>query len=226
VKSTLFPEISELSARRDPQAAADIVEQSLIYGGLFLVPGVLGGAILGERILRIYGPEFTQGAVVLFVLIVANLFMGYQNQLLNALNAIDRPELSFRVNAVFVGANLAANVVLVYLYGWLGAAVATAGSVAISLVLAYRYLSGIITFSFPVSEVARQWTAATVMAAVVYGGLTVENAYDLLNHNFATVLLLVGVGAGVYFAVLLALSAQFRTTVRNNVPPLEPYLSW
>ena len=226
VKSTLFPEISELSARRDPQAAADIVEQSLIYGGLFLVPGVLGGAILGERILRIYGPEFTQGAVVLCVLIVANLFMGYQNQLLNALNAIDRPDLSFRVNAVFVGANLAANVVLIYLYGWIGAAVATAGSVALSLVLAYRYLSDIIAFSFPVGEVARQWTAAAVMAGVVYGGLAVESAYDLLNHNFATVLLLVGVGAGVYFAALLGLSAQFRTTVRNNVPPLEPYLSW
>jgi O-antigen/teichoic acid export membrane protein len=226
VKSTLFPEISELSADRDPQAVADIVEQSLVYGGLFLVPGVLGGGILGERILRIYGPEFTQGALVLFVLIVGNLFMGYQNQLLNTLNAIDRPDLSFRVNAVFVGANIVANVVLIYLYGWIGAAVATAGSVAVSLILAYRYVSSIIAFEFPVREIARQWGAAVIMAVVVYGGLVVENSYNLLRHNFVTVLLLVGIGAGVYFGVLIVLSSQFRTTVRSNVPPLEPYLSW
>lgn len=226
LKSTLFPEMSELSAEHDPQAVTDIVEQSLVYGGLFLIPGVFGGAILGERILRLYGPEFTQGAVVLFVLIVANLFMGYQNQLLNALNAIDRPDLSFRVNAVFVGMNLTANVALVSLYGWLGAAVATATSVAVSLVIAYYYLSTIVAFSVPVGEIARQWIAALLMALVVYAGLAVENTRHLIGHNFATVLVLVALGAGLYFLVLLVLSAQFRTTIRENLPMLDPYLSW
>jgi O-antigen/teichoic acid export membrane protein len=226
LRSTLFPEISELSAQHDPQATADIVEQSLTYGGLFLIPGVFGGAILGERILRIYGPEFTQGELVLFVLIVANLFMGYQSQLLNALSAVDRPDLSFRVNAVFVGMNLAANVGLIYLYGWLGAAVATAVSVAVSLVLAYRYLSAVVTFSLPVGEIGRQVVAALVMAGVVGAGLRIENTYRAVGHNFATVLLLVGGGAGVYFAALLVVSGRFRTTVRENVPVLDPYLSW
>jgi O-antigen/teichoic acid export membrane protein len=226
LKSTLFPEMSELSAQRDPQATADIVEQSLVYGGLFLIPGVFGGAILGERILRIYGPEFTQGALVLFVLIVANLFMGYQSQLLNALNAIDRPDLAFRVNAVFVGMNVTANVGLIYLYGWLGAAVATAVSVAVSLVFAYYYLSTIVTFALPFGEIGRQVVAGLLMAGVVYLGLLAETTYRLVGHNFVTVLALVVGGASVYFAVLLGLSAQFRTTVRENVPVLEPYLSW
>ncbi|WP_233255258.1 oligosaccharide flippase family protein [Haloplanus rallus] len=226
LSSTLFPEMSELSAQHDPQAAANVVEESLAYGGLFLIPGVFGGALLGDRILQLYGPEFTQGTAVLFVLIVANLFMGYQNQLLNALNAVDRPELSFRVNTAFVGVNLSFNVLLVYLYGWLGAAVATAGSVAISLVLAYWYLSGIVSFDLPIGEILRQGGAGTIMAAVVYIGLTVEDTYHLLNHNLATVLVLVGLGAGVYFATLLVLSTRFRSTVRRNLPPLEPYLSW
>ena len=226
VTSTVFPEISELSAKRDPQAAADIIEQSLVYGGLFLIPGVFGGWLLGERILRIYGSEFTQGITVLLILIIANLFMGYQNQLLNALNAINRPDLSFRVNAVFVGLNVTANVGLIYLYGWLGAAVATAVSVAVSLVLAYRYLSAIVTFALPTGEIGRQVVAALVMTAAVYAGLLVENTYRLVGHNFATVLFLVLWGAGVYFTVLIVLSARFRTTIRENVPVFEPYLSW
>ena len=225
LSSTLFPEMSKQSAKQDKQATSDIVEQSLAYGGLFLIPGVFGGGILGERILQVYGPEFSQGATVLVVLIVANLFMGYQNQLLNALNAIDRPDLSFRVNAAFVTANIIFNVILIYLYGWIGAAIATAGSTAISLVLSYYYLSKIITFELPQTEILRQGFAAAVMAIVVYGGLVFENSYRLVQHNVITVLLLVGTGAAVYFVLLLSLSPRFRKTVDRNLPISVPLIS-
>lgn len=225
LKSTLFPEMSSMSAEQDPQAVSQIVEQSLTFGGLFLIPGLFGGLLLGEHILRIYGPEFPQGATILNILIVANLFMGYQNQLLNALNAIDRPELAFRVNVVFVVANVVLNVVLIYLYGWIGAAVATATSVAVSLVLAYRHVDAIIDFDLPVAEIARQWVAGAVMAGVVYGGLRVEETYRLVVHNFAIVVILVIVGSGVYFTILLGLSREFRETVNRNFLINLPFIS-
>ncbi|WP_226007598.1 oligosaccharide flippase family protein [Natrinema salinisoli] len=225
LSSTLFPEMSSLSAEKDSQAVARIVEQSLSFGGLFLIPGLFGGALLGERILRIYGPEFPKGATVLTVLIVANLLMGYQNQLLNTLNAIDRPDLAFQVNLVFVGTNIALNIALIYLYGWIGAAVATAASVAASLVLAYYQVDAIIDFEVPTREIAKQWFAAVLMGGVVYTGLRAESTYGLLNHNVATVGILVILGAGVYFAVLLAISMEFRTAVDQNMPFDLPLLS-
>lgn len=225
LKSTLFPEMSSMSTEQDPQAVSRMVEQSLTFGGLFLIPGLFGGVLLGERILRIYGPEFPQGATVLNVLIVANLFMGYQNQLLNTLNAIDRPKIAFRVNVVFVVANVSLNVVLIYLYGWIGAAVATATSVAVSLMLAYRHVDAIIDFMVPVGEIARQWVAGGVMAIVVYGGLRVESTYRIIGHNFGVVVALVGVGAGVYFVVLLTLSKEVRETVDRNIPVDFPFVS-
>ncbi|WP_435553070.1 oligosaccharide flippase family protein [Natrinema sp. CGMCC1.2065] len=225
LSSTLFPEMSSLSAKEDSQAVARIVEQSLSFAGLFLIPGLFGGTLLGERLLRIYGPEFPKGATILILLIVANLIMGYQNQLLNTLNAIDRPDLAFRVNIVFVGANVSLNLVLIYLYGWLGAAVATMVSVAASLMLAYYHVDAIIDFAVPTGEIAKQWSAAVVMAGVVYAGLWVESTYGLLNHNVATVVLLVGLGAGVYFTVLLGISTEFRTVVDQNVPFDLPVLS-
>lgn len=225
LQSTLFPEMSSMAANEDPQAVSRIVEQSLTFGGLFLIPGLFGGVLLGERILRIYGPEFPEGAVVLNILIVANLFMGYQNQLLNALNAIDRPDLAFRVNLVFVVANVSLNVILVSLYGWVGAAVATATSVAVSLILAYWHVDTVIDFEIPIGEIARQLMAAGVMAAVVYIGLAAENTYRLLGHNFGVVVLLVGIGAASYFAVLLGLSQEFRETVHRNIPIEFPFIS-
>lgn len=225
LRSTLFPEMSEISAQEDSQAVSRIVEQSLTFGGLFLIPGLFGGVLLGERILRIYGPEFPQGAQILSILIVANLFMGYQNQLLNTLNAVDRPDLAFRVNVVFVSANVALNVVLIYFHGWIGAAVATAMSVAVSLVLAYRHVASLIDFDVPVGEIGRQWLAAAVMAAVVYWGLQIENTSRIIGHNFAVVIALVTIGAGVYFGVLLALSTEFRETVDRNLPVDIPFVS-
>jgi len=225
LRTTLFPEMSEISTQENPQAVSRIVEQSLTFGGLFLIPGLFGGLLLGERILRIYGPEFPQGAAVLTILIIANLFMGYQNQLLNTLNAIDRPDLAFRVNAVFVVANVALNVLLIYLYGWLGAAVATATSVAISLVLAYKHVDAIIDFKLPSGEIARQWLAGSVMAVAVYGGLLFENTYHIVGYNFVIVVILVALGAGVYFVVLLGLSTEFRETVDRNAPMDIPFVS-
>jgi O-antigen/teichoic acid export membrane protein len=220
LQSTLFPEMSSIAAKEDPLAVSKIVEQSLTFGGLFLIPGLFGGILLGERILRIYGPEFPVGAVILNILILANLFMGYQIQLLNTLNAIDRPDLAFRVNLVFVVVNVSLNVILVSLYGWIGAAVATATSVAVSLVLAYWHVDAIINFRLPVDEIMRQFAAAGVMTAVVYAGLVAENTYRLVGHNFAVVTFLVGIGAMIYFLVLLGLSRTFRETVLRNLSPV------
>lgn len=225
LKSTLFPEMSSISADQDPQAVSRIVEQSLTFGGLFLIPGLFGGVLLGERILRLYGPEFPQGATILSILIVANLFMGYQNQLLNTLNAIDRPDLAFRVNLVFIIANVLLNIVLIYLFSWVGAAVATAISVAISLVLAYWHVNAIIDFKLPIGEIARQWVSGAVMGGVVYGSLQVEATYQLVGYNFIVVMVLVTGGAGVYFTILLGLSREFRETVDRNVPVSFPFVS-
>jgi len=222
LQSTLYPVLSEISAKDDVQAVKNIVEQSLTYGGLFLIPGLFGGALLGERLLRIYGTEFTQGATILSILILANVVMGYQSQLLNTLNGIDRPDLAFRVNATFVVANMILNVILVYLYGWLGAAVATATSVSISLIVAYRYVSKIIYFDPPVMAITKQFIAAGIMAGFVYIGLWVENAYRMFNYNVVFVLLLIAGGAGVYFIVLLWISHEFRETVSQNLPDEIP----
>jgi O-antigen/teichoic acid export membrane protein len=119
---------------------------------------------------------------------------------------------------VFVIANVTLNIVLIVLYGWVGAAVATTTSVAISLVLAYRHVATIIDLSFPTAEIAKQSLAAIVMAGIVYGGLTLENAYRLLGHNVATVILLVGTGSSIYFLILFGISAQFRETLKRNLP--------
>ncbi|OYR42838.1 polysaccharide biosynthesis C-terminal domain-containing protein [Halorubrum sp. Hd13] len=218
LSQTLFPEMSSLSADNDQEQVSDLFETALAFAGLILIPGFVGATVLGERLLRVYGSEFSQGAVVLSVLIIATLIQGYQRQFTTTLNAIDRPDLSFRVNAVFIIGNVILNVSVIPFYNIFGAAAATAASVAISLGVAYVLLSSQIGFSVPTQEIAKQWVAAGLMGVVVFIGLSLEETHSLIGINIVTVLVLVGLGATVYFATLLVISSRFRTTIKDNLP--------
>lgn len=218
VSNTLFPEISRADAAGSDGTVAAYVNDALAFAGLFIIPGFIGGTILSVRILRIYGSEFTQGAAVFSLLVLAVLFYTYKKQLLNTLNAIDRPEISFRINAIFIAVNVVLNVVLVVLIGFVGAAIATAASTGFGLVLAFVALRPLVEFDVPVGEIGRQVAAAVVMGGVVLGGHVVFRSTDLINHNTGITVLLVIVGGGVYFSTLLGLSSRFRTTVIANSP--------
>jgi O-antigen/teichoic acid export membrane protein len=218
VSSTLFPELSRLDAEGENKSVAGLVEDSLTYGGLLLLPGFVGGGLLGDRLLRIYGPEFVEGVSVLWILILATLLYAYQKQFLNALNGIDRPDAAFRINAIFIATNVVLNVVLISTIGVVGAAVATALSAAVGLTAAFRNLRSAIEFSIPFGEIVRQVLAAVAMGVVVYGTELLVEGVVGLNHNFITVLVLVAVGAAAYFSTLFSLSSTFRATVRENNP--------
>lgn len=218
IRATLFPEMSKLSTEHGPEAVADLTEKSLAYSGVILVPGLVGGLLVGDRLLRIYGSAFVQGTRVLGILAAAALVWTYNRQLQNTLTAIDRPELAFRSNAVFVASNAALNVVLIALYGFVGAAVATLASAVVGLGLSWRYARSTVDPDVPVREFGRQCAAALVMGAFVYGAQTLGGGTVLSESNAAFVGALVGLGAAVYFGVLLGISQRFRRTVVRNLP--------
>lgn len=205
VRKTLFPELSELGVDDDYDRVHHYLEEGLVFTGVFAIPGFFGAAVLGPRVLKIYSPEFTQGATVLLVLVVARTLASYGRQFLSAINAIDHPEVAFRINLAFVVANLALNVALVWQFGWYGAAAATTLSAAVSLALGYRALGRLIGRPrVPTGEILRQVGAGAAMAAAVLAATTVAP-----RNHYATVAL-VGLGAGVYVAVLVTVSARVR----------------
>lgn len=217
IRRTLFPEMSRLSSEAGvDDEITDLLRTSLTFAGLFVIPGLVGSAIVGDVVLTIYGPDFRTGYYVLLVLTFARLVYSYQGQFLNTIDAIDRPDLTFRINAVFVGANLALNVVLASQFGWYGAAAATTASAALGLALGYHYARQVVEVDLPLREIANQWLAAGVMAVVVSAGRA------LLGDSLAVVVVLVGIGAATYVGALLALSPEFRTVVERNLPADVP----
>lgn len=224
ISSTLFPEMSKEATANNEGAVAGLTENALAYAGLILIPGLVGGTLLGDRILLVYGEGFVDGAHILAILVAGLLVYTYNKQLLNTLNAIDRPDLAFRANAVFVAANVSLNVALVSAYGWVGAAVATLLSAAISLVFSFRFARARVDFSLPSGEIGRQWAAAGLMGATVYAARATGESHWIADHNEVFVVGLVGFGAVVYVGSLFAISSRFRTTVVDNLPFDVPFV--
>lgn len=212
ISQTMFPEISKLSDGEKTEQIETLIEDALTYAGLLLIPGFVGSLIIGDLILKVYGEGYATASTVLVVLVGARLVYIYANQLMNALNGINRPDLAFRVNGAFLVVNVSQNLLLVYLFDWIGAAVATTLSAVVSLALAYRYLESLVTVRVPLREVSIQWLAALAMGVVVLVARTPLPETWLAGFGLAAI------GAVVYFGLLYLLSDQFKRTVRNNLP--------
>jgi len=214
IQHTLFPEISGLSSDGNREEIHFFLNEALFYAGVFTIPGLFGALVLGSKVLRIYGAEFTRGGGILLILIVARMVDAYGSQLLSAINAINRPDVAFRINFVFLISNLVLNIGLISLFGWYGAAVATATSAGSTLILSYLALSRLVDPpGIPAVGIAKQVLAAGTMATVVWAlraALPWQNMYVTVA--------LVFVGAAIYALLLLAIYGRVRAKTRSLLP--------
>ncbi|WP_276271700.1 lipopolysaccharide biosynthesis protein [Haloarcula litorea] len=213
IKRTLFPEVSELASDDDIERVRHFLGESLVFGGLVVIPGLFGSLVIGQRVLQFYDPAITRGGGILAILVGAYAVDVYASQFLNVVNAVDRPDIAYRVNAAFIGTNVVLNLVLVWQYGWYGAATATALSASLRTVLGYRGVrTAIGRVGVPLGAIGRQVVAAVVMAAAV---LAVN---DATPRGRVWTLLLAGGGAAVYFGVLVVLSTRVREKAFSVLP--------
>jgi O-antigen/teichoic acid export membrane protein len=217
VQQTVFPEVSELSVTKDYDRVRHLIEETLVFVGIFGIPGFFGALIIGGELLTIYRPVFRQGYVVLLILICARLFDAYAAQLISVIGALDYPEINFRISGVFTGVNVGLNLLLIWQFGWIGAAVATMVAALVELILSYWYLSNIIgTVRVPYVEFGWEIAASVGMCAILYALTTI------VPLNNYTVVGLVFVGAAVYVVLLIASSVRIRRKAWMLVPGLTP----
>lgn len=218
IATALFPEISKVSKQQSDEAASELIQDALAYGGLIIIPGLIGGSLLSDRLLEVYGQEFVQGTEVFPFLLLSLLFYTFMSQILNSLNAIDRPDAAFWINMIFLGSNAVLNVVLIWYVGWVGAAVASALSALIGLAISYVSLKRILAIKMPVKEISQQFGAALCMGAIIWRAELLITGSGLVQNNFIIVFGLVLLGAGIYIGTLLLISVRFREIVSRNLP--------
>ncbi|OYR78099.1 hypothetical protein Z052_00005 [Halorubrum sp. C191] len=208
IKQTLFPEFSELSVDENYERVHHFLNEGLTFTGIFAIPGLFGAIVVGDTVLTIFGAEYARGGTILVILIGSRLLAAYGGQFLNTINAIDRPDIAFRVNLVYVVANVGLNFSLITLFGWYGAAFATAlASLTTVLLSAYALQDVIGSPDIPFGEIGLQTFAAVVMISVVLG------FQQVLPKTLAWTLVVVAIGAVIYGGLLLGLSPRIRAKV-------------
>jgi len=213
ISKTLFPEVSDISETEEYDTIRHYLDEALAFSGVFVIPGLFGAITMGERILRFYRPEFGSGSGILIILIIAYTADVYASQFLNIINAINRPDVAFRVNGAFIIVNMTLNITLIWQIGWYGAAIATAVSTAVRTTGGYIALRRIFdSINVPLGEIARQVLASVVMAVVIWPII------GRIPSGRLGTLWLVGIGATVYGVVLLTLSVRTRTKIQGLLP--------
>lgn len=125
LSSVLLPRLSRFFAT-DRLRHASLAARGLKYTLVLSLPIAACGYILAPQILTlIFGAEYQRGAGALRMLFLASVFM-FANWLLNTiLISTDRQGIVLRVTGTGLAVSVAAHVVLVSLYGALGAGIAS-----------------------------------------------------------------------------------------------------
>jgi len=210
MRTVLYPNMSKWSARSEYDRMESALTKGFTYSLLLAIPVLVGGLLLGDRLLYFcYGAGFARGAPALYLLLAAqvvNVFMYLQTM---GLLALDRPKESFKVATVAATANILLDLTLIPRLGITGAAVATLLTMTLNAVLAYRALNQIIDVRLEYPPIRNILVASTMMGIFV-------GAYRMavpLSRIWLT-LVPVAVGAVVYGVVLLELDRSLHDELR------------
>jgi O-antigen/teichoic acid export membrane protein len=131
-----FPASSEYLARKDLKTLQTMIEKSMKYTSCILFPiavalGLFAGGVVG----LLYGTEYTQSVGPLVILVVGSATLGILGSVGGTLYGLGRPELALMGGIATASTNVTLNLLLIPLFGIIGAAFATATSFIFGTVL-------------------------------------------------------------------------------------------
>lgn len=179
---SLFPQISRWYEEGSKTKIERQIKNHLTLSMVIVVPAVFGTTLLSDDILRlVFGSEFTIAWVALIVLMSEKFLQSIHIILGRSLLAIDRPDLAAKASLVSVFANLLLNVLLVPIYGIVGAAIATTLSAGINGLSHGIYLQRHIDIIFPYKKLAYMLFSSIVMSIVLLAFTSVISVDSILT---------------------------------------------
>jgi O-antigen/teichoic acid export membrane protein len=221
--TTILPEVSHLYHGSKRDAAQKLITKSVRLVAAASLLGIILLATLSRPILELlFGHEFSAAWPALAILSIGLAANGLASINLQVLGAIGKVGRRATVMNMAVGLNIALNLLLIYTYGYIGAAIATASTYVVLLFLSIRELR---RHGFSSVESDLSWklgipAAFTLLIAAITARIVEPLVFTILSTTItatATYLVLaIFVTRGVPLSDLRDLWTEARSLLRKS----------
>jgi len=191
--ASLFP-VMAMSLKNSQKKLIKIYRQSFKYLLIIVVPVVIGATVIADKIIQlIYGSSFSDSASALQILIWSVMFV-FLNYVLSYL-LLSTSNQKLNMISVFIGTitNIILNCMLIPMFSYVGAAVATVVASALLFTINFYFVSTRLQ-PIPIHKIAaKPIIGGLIMGIFVY-------CFDNLN-----IFILVFLAAVIYFILLIVL---------------------
>lgn len=217
IGTAIFPQFSSW----DSAGSRDSIERlfsGIITPALLLVfPAFFGTMVFSREILSlVFGAEYGAGWLALIIIMAGKIPGAVQSLVGSSLYGLNKPKYVTLGTSVTIVTNLAFNLVLIWQFGVVGAAIGTMAATTIATAVMLYYLSRMIDITVPYDELGWCVGASAAMAGVLYAAKTTV-AVDTIPRLVAFVV----AGVVLYGAFVLfypSIRKQVTTQVRKTVP--------
>lgn len=216
LRNTLWPRVSRWGKEGNMGPVEESLSRAISYSLILAVPVLVGGFLLGDRLLYFfYGAEFAKGYVAMTILLSVQVVNIFQYFFTMYLDALDKPRESFKVTAIGIVANIAANSILIPVIGINGAAVATLITIALNALLAKQILSKLVSIKLEKHSLMTITIASLLMGIII----SIFSILVPLSNIWIT-LIAVGLGGMVYVTSLLGIDKNIRHDLKGIIAKL------
>ncbi len=189
IGTTIFPQISSWSADDAIGQLEMLFPKLIIPSVIFVFPAFFGGLLLSKEILGlIFGEEFTAAWLALIILITGKLPRAIRQIVGKSLLGLNRPDLVTHAAVVDIIANLLLNLILIWQFGIVGAALGTVLSMTLGTIHRTYYLSKFIKIRIPYHELGWCLLSSVAMYGILYIGkhiIEISSIIHLFGFIFA-----------------------------------------
>ncbi|RLM50041.1 flippase [Halorubrum sp. Atlit-28R] len=169
---SVFPKVSQLDAGGNNDRIEDLIPKAISPVIFLVIPAFFGTLLLSQDMLGVvFGQEYSAGWLVLVILMGEKVIQTIHVIIGRALQGIDKPRLAANSSVIAIILNVVLNLIFVWWFGLIGAAIATLLSFTVNTALHAYYLSKFVRITLPFREIFWAIVASFVMAA----GLLVMN---------------------------------------------------
>lgn len=210
--SGMLAKVSNLDTKGE-EVGTDVTN-SVAFVSVLAVPIFFGALAIPEQlIITAYEAEYASAAELLIGLALFSVIRTQSSLLSNTLNGLDKPSIVLRGSAVALVINLAVGIPLTLKFGPIGVVIAT----VLAETFRYALFSVVVRWETSATLLPRPLFKQIIAGVVMFGAVEIVHQTYLSIDSWIPLLLLLALGAGVYFATLTAISTLFRNTIQSVI---------